>query len=342
MRRQFAFAVFVPCSPQRIRNARRHERVQLVRLCNHASRFYRNRIRLYARAQSGRRARRKNQRQTQSRSNRNFAVYRNRNHTRIFATCKRMECVFGHHRISRSGSVHAVFFKCRILFSCDFRHGNYACNRRRNIYARHGFSRSCHAQYMVRRAYVGVVFLSYARKSRSNGASIRAGYRACARGRTFGFDMGKRHCPFYQQPYFSHAHGVFAASGRNIPETRLFQLAHGRGKRNHRYCIARVLTVFVLSRRRQRAGEVSNVYEEDGFTIVATANVTTKSENVFKGMFRFFKSLFTKQGWKRVQYELEERNEVEYLGKNQHMSGVWIALALVCIYWLYAFIVGMV
>lgn len=94
--------------------------------------------------------------------------------------------------------------------------------------------------------------------------------------------------------------------------------------------------------KRQRAGEVSNVYEEDGFTIVATANVTTKSENVFKGMFRFFKSLFTKQGWKRVQYELEERNEVEYLGKNQHMSGVWIALALVCIYWLYAFIVGMV
>lgn len=94
--------------------------------------------------------------------------------------------------------------------------------------------------------------------------------------------------------------------------------------------------------KRQKAGEVSNVYEEDGFTIVATANVTTKSENVFKGMFRFFKSLFTKQGWKRVQYELEERNEVEYLGKNQHMSGVWIALALVCIYWLYAFIVGMV
>lgn len=39
--------------------------------------------------------------------------------------------------------------------------------------------------------------------------------------------------------------------------------------------------------KRQRAGEVSNVYEEDGFTIVATANVTTKSENVFKGMFRF-------------------------------------------------------
>lgn len=94
--------------------------------------------------------------------------------------------------------------------------------------------------------------------------------------------------------------------------------------------------------KRQKAGEVSNVYQEDGFTIVATANVTTKSENVFKGMIRFFKSLFTKQGWKSIQYELEERNEVEYIGKNQKLSGVWIALALVCAYWLYAFISGLI
>lgn len=94
--------------------------------------------------------------------------------------------------------------------------------------------------------------------------------------------------------------------------------------------------------KRQKAGEVSNVYQEDGFTIVATANVTTKSENVFKGMIRSFKSLFTKQGWKSIQYELEERNEVEYIGKNQKLSGVWIALALVCAYWLYAFISGLI
>lgn len=94
--------------------------------------------------------------------------------------------------------------------------------------------------------------------------------------------------------------------------------------------------------KRQKAGEVSNVYQEDGFTIVATANVTTKSENVFKGMIRFFKSLFTKQGRKSIQYELEERNEVEYIGKNQKLSGVWIALALVCAYWLYAFISGLI
>lgn len=94
--------------------------------------------------------------------------------------------------------------------------------------------------------------------------------------------------------------------------------------------------------KRQKAGEVSNVYQEDGFTIVATANVTTKSENVFKGMICFFKALFTKQGWKSIQYELEERNEVEYIGKNQKLSGVWIALALVCAYWLYAFISGLI
>ncbi len=92
----------------------------------------------------------------------------------------------------------------------------------------------------------------------------------------------------------------------------------------------------------KKAGEVSSVYEEDGFTIVATSNVTQKRDNVLKDMFRFISSLFTKQGWRRVQYQLEERNQVEYIGKNQSMSGVWIALALVCAYWLYAFIAGLI
>lgn len=96
------------------------------------------------------------------------------------------------------------------------------------------------------------------------------------------------------------------------------------------------------STKRKKAGEVSSVYEEDGFTIVATSNVTQKRDNVLKDMFRFISSLFTKQGWRRVQYQLEERNQVEYIGKNQSMSGVWIALALVCAYWLYAFIAGLI
>lgn len=93
---------------------------------------------------------------------------------------------------------------------------------------------------------------------------------------------------------------------------------------------------------RKRGGTVSNVYQEDGFTIVATSNAKEESCGVFVGMFRFLKSLFTKQGWRRIQYELEESNQVEYIGKNQNMSGVWIALALVCAYWLYGFIVGLI
>ncbi len=92
----------------------------------------------------------------------------------------------------------------------------------------------------------------------------------------------------------------------------------------------------------QKLGTVSNVYQEDGFTIVATSNVTEKKTSVFKDLANFFMSLFTKRGWKKIQYELEERNEVEYIGKNQSMAGVWIALALVCVYWLYAFIVGLI
>lgn len=93
---------------------------------------------------------------------------------------------------------------------------------------------------------------------------------------------------------------------------------------------------------RKRGGTVSNVYQEDGFTIVATSNAKEESCGVLVGMFRFLKSLFTKQGWRRIQYELEESNQVEYIGKNQNMSGVWIALALVCAYWLYGFIVGLI
>lgn len=86
---------------------------------------------------------------------------------------------------------------------------------------------------------------------------------------------------------------------------------------------------------------VSNVYEDDGYTIIASGNTPTKS-NIFKDLGAFLKSIFTKNGWKRITYELEERNAVEYIGKAQNMSGVWISLAVVCIYWLYNFIVGLI
>lgn len=60
---------------------------------------------------------------------------------------------------------------------------------------------------------------------------------------------------------------------------------------------------------------MSNVYQEDGFTIVASSSVTEQKENAFKGLARFLKSLFSKQGWKKIRYELEESNGVEYIGK---------------------------
>ena len=112
--------------------------------------------------------------------------------------------------------------------------------------------------------------------------------------------------------------------------------------------VGALLLVFLLylfyhaGNRRVREGVVSSVYEDGGFTIIATANADEKKQGVFKGFVTFFKSLFTKGGWRKISYELEECNKVEYIGKNQNMSGVWIALALVIIYWLFNFIEGLI
>lgn len=106
--------------------------------------------------------------------------------------------------------------------------------------------------------------------------------------------------------------------------------------------LACLLYLFYRAGAKRKKGLVSNVYREGGFTIVATSSVTEQKDNVFKGLARFLKSLFTKQGWKKIRYEIEESNGVEYIGKNQNLTGVWIALALVCAYWLYGFIVGLI
>ncbi len=111
--------------------------------------------------------------------------------------------------------------------------------------------------------------------------------------------------------------------------------------------IGLLLLVFLLyafyraGKPKSASGEVKSVYEEEGFTIVATAN-DTKKDNFFVGFGKFFVMLFTKGGWKRITYSLEESNSVEYVGKNQNMIGVWIALAFVCVYWLYGFISGLI
>ncbi|MDE7373559.1 MAG: CPBP family intramembrane metalloprotease [Clostridia bacterium] len=87
-----------------------------------------------------------------------------------------------------------------------------------------------------------------------------------------------------------------------------------------------------------RAAENSIVY--DSFTISPILPKEVKT-NPFKDFFAFFASLFTKRGWRRITKVLTFDNDVNYLGKAQPMIGVWIALGLSAVYWLYNFISGL-
>ncbi|MDE5602135.1 MAG: CPBP family intramembrane metalloprotease [Clostridia bacterium] len=79
------------------------------------------------------------------------------------------------------------------------------------------------------------------------------------------------------------------------------------------------------------------VYDE--FTLL-TAVPTGKCHFV-KDFFSFIKSLFTANGWRRLTRVLAGKNEIECVGKAQSMIGVWIALAIVIAYWLFAFIASL-
>lgn len=82
----------------------------------------------------------------------------------------------------------------------------------------------------------------------------------------------------------------------------------------------------------------------DDFTIYATVEdnkMIKKSKfenNVIVGTFKFIGSLFTKRGWSVVTRELEYKNPVPFLGKNQPMFGLWMALGFSLVYWLLNFI----
>lgn len=104
-----------------------------------------------------------------------------------------------------------------------------------------------------------------------------------------------------------------------------------------------VLLFYILYRLGDKHGEyrvVDGGIEYDEFTIKAILPEDTKT-NPVKDFFRFFASLFTAAGWRRLTLTLSRKNEVQYFGK-QPMSGVWIALVLVIVYWLYAFISRMI
>lgn len=84
---------------------------------------------------------------------------------------------------------------------------------------------------------------------------------------------------------------------------------------------------------------VSGNIEYDGYTLYASSDDGKKS-NVLKDAFAFFASLFSKRGWQNAGRAIERRNGAELLGRQQNMSGVWVALAIVCVYWVINLIAG--
>ncbi|MCM1305910.1 MAG: CPBP family intramembrane metalloprotease [Bacteroides sp.] len=105
-----------------------------------------------------------------------------------------------------------------------------------------------------------------------------------------------------------------------------------------------VLLFYILHRLGDKNGdfrvvETGIVYDE--FTISPILPKETKI-NPIKGFFKFFASLFTVKGWRSVTRVLNRANDVNCLGKAQPMIGVWIALGLSVIYWLYSFISGLI
>lgn len=82
---------------------------------------------------------------------------------------------------------------------------------------------------------------------------------------------------------------------------------------------------------------VGQSIEYENFSIYA---IGTKRRPV-KDFFRFFRSLFSKAGWVTLSYRLSAKSGYEQVA-DQPMAGVYIALGLTVIYWLYSFIAGLI
>lgn len=100
---------------------------------------------------------------------------------------------------------------------------------------------------------------------------------------------------------------------------------------------------------------VSPRIDYDDFSIYVPSDQTVAKGNAFSRFFAFFASLFTKAGWTRLTSELSRRNGVELICSDAYLRsmgynvssarlliGVWIAIGLAAVYWLYAFISGLV
>lgn len=84
------------------------------------------------------------------------------------------------------------------------------------------------------------------------------------------------------------------------------------------------------------------VFEE--FAIYATAEEKKEDKkykfknSLFVAMWKYFGSLFSKQGWRKTTRTLESKMDVPYYGKQQPMINVWLAIGFSAFYWFVAFV----
>lgn len=103
--------------------------------------------------------------------------------------------------------------------------------------------------------------------------------------------------------------------------------------------VALLYAVYRLGDGARNFRVTSGGIEYDEFTIYAIDD--NKKQNPVSQFFAFFKSLFTRSGWRRLTLTLTRSNGIE-IRSEQKLYGVYIALGLVAVYWLYAFIRGLV
>lgn len=117
--------------------------------------------------------------------------------------------------------------------------------------------------------------------------------------------------------------------------------------------IVLVLALYAFYRVGERKDEnkfrvVSNGIVYDEFTIYVAnddsqsgGNKKFSNSGIVKA-FSFLGSLFTKRGWAQVTRTLESKNDIPIIGKQQPMFSVWLALGIVCVYWVVNFILALI
>ncbi|MDD4839562.1 MAG: type II CAAX endopeptidase family protein [Clostridia bacterium] len=86
----------------------------------------------------------------------------------------------------------------------------------------------------------------------------------------------------------------------------------------------------------QTSYEGFSLYTTDESAAQIGAN---RKPNIFSRYFRFFKSLFSKRGWKSVSLALEDETSYTSLQNKESMS-IWFALGFVVFWWIVALIRG--